>query len=58
MNGRVTLKVIGIPIFVFLLLLIFNQIFNFRTEVMLAILVSVTLVGYWQVFYLEKKNQK
>ncbi|WP_377888898.1 hypothetical protein [Alkalihalobacillus sp. R86527] len=58
MNGMMVLKIIGVPIIVYLLLMVFDQFLNFSSSTKVLIFATTTLGGYWQVFYTNKKYNK
>ncbi|WP_206759430.1 hypothetical protein [Pseudalkalibacillus hwajinpoensis] len=58
MNGMLVLKIIGVPIMVYLLLMVFDQFLDFSSSFKVLIFTTTTLGSYWQVFYTNKKYNK
>jgi len=58
MNGMIVLKLIGVPIMVFLILMLFDQFLGFSSSTKVGIFTATTLGSYWQVFYINKKYNK
>ena len=58
MNRMMVLKIIGVPIMVYLLLMVFDQFLDFSSSTKVVIFTTTTLGSYWQVFYTNKKYNK
>ncbi|QHT47916.1 hypothetical protein M662_15975 [Bacillus sp. SB49] len=54
----VLLKIIGIPVYLYLVMLLLDQIFDFEAAEKPALLIPATLVTYLDVFFFRRKGRK
>ncbi|WP_173918676.1 hypothetical protein [Halobacillus sp. Marseille-Q1614] len=57
MKWKVIFKIIYVPVMAYVIYSILDLYITFDPEAKIPILISVTLTGYWQVFFMKKKEE-